>query len=127
MQQYDNKLDINNAYQNAIPLEDMNPIKMKKEKEKQNIKSWHSYSNHDLNPTFVQHMRGLLAKRFNNNKRDKRVWCCQLAIPVMFIHKPLCLHLIYLSTVVHIISWNGINSNWFRILESKFTNFRSIV
>jgi len=34
---------------------------------------------------FTYHLRALLSKRYHNAKRDKKAWCCQVGIPLVFL------------------------------------------
>jgi len=36
-------------------------------------------------PTFNDHMKGLLSKRWKYAKRDRRAWCCQFVTPLVFL------------------------------------------
>lgn len=34
---------------------------------------------------FFRHTHALLAKRYHNSKRDKKAWCCQIGMPLIFL------------------------------------------
>eukprot|EP00927_Polykrikos_kofoidii_P044673 TRINITY_DN38578_c0_g1_i1.p1 TRINITY_DN38578_c0_g1~~TRINITY_DN38578_c0_g1_i1.p1 ORF type:complete len:1924 (+),score=258.06 TRINITY_DN38578_c0_g1_i1:805-5772(+) len=40
--------------------------------------------------TFQGHVYALLSKRYSNAKRDKKAWCCQVGVPILFLLVALC-------------------------------------
>eukprot|EP00931_Biecheleriopsis_adriatica_P069363 TRINITY_DN4321_c0_g1_i1.p1 TRINITY_DN4321_c0_g1~~TRINITY_DN4321_c0_g1_i1.p1 ORF type:complete len:1964 (+),score=351.62 TRINITY_DN4321_c0_g1_i1:38-5929(+) len=35
--------------------------------------------------TFARHVHALLAKRYHNARRDRKAWCCQIVLPLLFL------------------------------------------
>ncbi|CAE7379072.1 ABCA3, partial [Symbiodinium natans] len=35
--------------------------------------------------SFARHVRAMLVKRFHNARRDRKAWCCQIVLPLIFL------------------------------------------
>ncbi|CAJ1389550.1 unnamed protein product [Effrenium voratum] len=38
-----------------------------------------------LNASFARHVQALLVKRWHNARRDRKAWCCQIILPLIFL------------------------------------------